>query len=580
MFKTSDLKRNNFFLACSIVFILFSLSLLVFKSTWAINDDVFMAMTVSGKGFSDKPTEYIVESNIIIGSILKKLYEAMPVFPWYGIYTFFILYISFVTLLYSLLNYKYSKARIVYFLIYFIFFGVFFIRMPQFTTNAFMLGMSGMFLLLANLYDKKPLSYRIIIISILLLSLSSLIRINSFFLVVVLSLPVIVIGIVKRNFDKQVIGEIIISGILLSLIVFAFQAYNKSFYLKDDKWAYVLEKGKLRVELVDNNKVNSYSFQTRHVFDKVGWGVNDFLLMKKWFSADDKVFSKDKMEEIMSGIKDMPAERPMIYFRYMFRDIYFYGTILLMIFYIIQINEKKKNSLEIIIPIFISLSIIFYLGYYVRLPDRVYISIFSFLSFLTLFFTDNDNIGQSVKKIRNKLKFLFIFLFISYFIFLHYKGSTLQKKGNFLLKYYIAQLHPTKDRIFLVWADSLLLELISVFDNLDDFSEFRMLTTCHRFNDPIGMEILKDFDVKTFGDLIGKNNLYHIGNLEYMALYSQYLKEHYNLDVAFKINMVNPIFMVYQHVRINSGTSERLISIPVSIKGFKYTKYNIFVIQE
>ena len=143
-------KKKPFFLSFFIVFILFLLSLSIFKSIWGMNDDVFMAMYASGKGFSNKPTEYIFFSNIIIGKSLQKLYQTIPNCPWYGFYTFFILFISHVALLYSLLNYRCSWNRLVYFLMYFSFFGLLLIITPEFTTNAFMLGMSGIFLFISG----------------------------------------------------------------------------------------------------------------------------------------------------------------------------------------------------------------------------------------------------------------------------------------------------------------------------------------------------------------------------------------------------------------------------------------------
>ena len=135
-----------------------------------------------------------------------------------------------------------------------------------------------------------------------------------------------------------------------------------------------------------------------------------------------------------------------------------------------------------------------------------------------------------------------------------------------MLKNYIAKLHPTKDRIFLVWADSLPLELISVFDNLDDFSDMRMLSTSHHFNSPVSEEILREFNVRTFGDLVEKDNLYHICNQMYMALYSRYLKEHYGIDVAFKICTENPLFAVYRNVTITPEMEDKLVTVPVQVK--------------
>jgi|GEM_PF-5086233 len=108
-----------------------------------------------------------------------------------------------------------------------------------------------------------------------------------------------------------------------------------------------------------------------------------------------------------------------------------------------------------------------------------------------------------------------------------------------------------------------------------------MLGTGHYFSNPVSAEILKEFNIKAFDELLEKDNLLHIGNAISMALQAQYLKEHYNLDVVFKINMANPMFVVYKQIKITPGMTDKLMSVPVSVPvGVKKLKYNIFVIRE
>lgn len=573
-------EKHRFLLSIFIVSILFLLSLTVFESTWAINDDVMMAMDASGKGFSSRPTEYIFSSNIILGHALKNLYQLMPSYPWYGLYTVLVLFISFVVLMYSLLKYKFSVTRIFYFFIFFIFYGLWLIRTPQFTTNAFILGMSGVFLLLADLYEEKAtLSWRILLASLFLLTLSFLIRIDSFFFVLVLSFPSFVAGITKKNFSRPVIRRLLLFFVSLVLTVSACYFYNRTSYLKDDRWTYQLEKTKLLVEMVDNKRAYEYSRKTKHIFDEAGWSLNDFLLVNKWFSADDKEFSKGKLTEILTGFQSVHVKRPMIHFRSMFGDVYFYGAILLAIFFVIQ-RKEKKNTGGMAVNVILALGIMIYLGYYVRLPKRIYLPILSSVSFLALFFADREMNFKTIlnDEWKTQSKFIFIVLFLGYFLFFNYSINLYQRAGNQMLKYYMAQLHPTKDRVFLVWANSLPLELISIFDNLDDFSAMKMLPTSQHFNSPVSEEVLKKFDARTFGDLVEKDNLYHIGNQMYMALYSRYLKEHYGLDVAFKICTENPLFKVYKNVTITPEMKDKLLTVPVNVNDGII--YSVMIMQE
>ncbi|GBE05165.1 hypothetical protein BMS3Abin10_00787 [bacterium BMS3Abin10] len=573
------IRTSTFLLAITVVLLLFSLTLLIFTCFWGLNDDAVMAMHIYGKGYSIEPTEYILYSNIIIGSILKKIYQAIPDYPWYGIYTMLILFISFIVLLYSLLTYKYSKTRILYFLLYFVLFGLWLIRMPQFTTNAVMAGMSGVFLFFTYLSEGKTaiISKFIVAFSILLLSLSFLIRPESFYLIVILSFSFITVEMLMHEYRKRALGKLLVLVIPLIIIIILSATYHRSAYLKDDNWAHMIKKIELGRELVDNNKAMEYSSRTKHIFDSVGWSLNDVIMLTNWFFIDDEVFGLVKREKVLREINNISLPRPMIYLEHMVRDKYFYGAVVLLIYFISQINMRQKIFFQIALSLLVSVFIILYMGYSVRLPDRVYMPILSYLAFLALFFVDKDIRPEEIKLWKGKLNILFVVIFMVFFIFIHYSFNAVRKKQNVVLKHSIARLDPEKDRIYLVWAKSLPLELLSVFDNLDDFADLKMLDITADFNDPRVMKVSKALNIKNFGELTGKDNLFHIGNLTYMALYARYLKEHYNLDVAFKIIEVNPLFMIYKHIEVNPDISRRIKTIPVNVAG---VKYKVLAIQE
>lgn len=575
--KPYDNKRI-IFLSIFIIFFLFLLSLIYFQPTWGINDDVMMAMQTSGKGFSNTPTEHIFFTNIIIGFILLKLYQYLPFYPWYGFYTFGVLFVSFASLFYAFLTYRYSKTRIIYFLLYFVLFGLWLIRMPQFTTNAFMIGMSGIFLFYTNLFKKNKLSFKInFILSVFLITVSSLIRLESFFLVIILSFPFLIVTIFKSCSWKQTAGRIILFSILIFTIVVACHLLDKNAYLKDNSLIYVLEKNKLSTEIIDNNRVMEYSQRTKYIFDNVGWSINDFILLRNWFNIDNQIFSLEKKKKVLSEFENISTKRTFVYFELMFKDKYFYGAILLILFFIIQIDKRNKNMLSIFVSIIISLCIIIYLGYFVRLPERVYIPILSFLTFLPLLFIENDFKIELFARSSEKIKLVFVILFISLSMFIHYKFNAVRKHDSIMFKEYISQLQHSRNSFYLVWIESFPLHLLSVFDNLNNLSGLRMLSTYSDFNDREGRIISKEFNVTNFRELVEGKRISHIGNITDMAIFSRYLKEHYNMDVAFRIRSRNPFYLVFEHVEIIPEMNNKIISVPVNMDGIIY---KISILQE
>src|SRR5262245_29559189 len=70
------------------------------RVAYETNDDVCLTMIVSGRGFCPRPDEHMLFSNILLGHVLKWLYQFRPLFPWYGSYLLLTHYLSQVAVLY------------------------------------------------------------------------------------------------------------------------------------------------------------------------------------------------------------------------------------------------------------------------------------------------------------------------------------------------------------------------------------------------------------------------------------------------------------------------------------------------
>lgn len=147
--------KRLFLCSLVIVIILFA----AFVPIFLTGDDVGMMMAVSGTGLGGiTPHEHLITINIVVGFLLKRLYTASPYFSWYGLFSFATLFLSTVTLLYSILRRKFSITRIFFFFLFFVTVELYFLVNTQFTVASYLAGAAGVCLFLSAVEDDKCLS--------------------------------------------------------------------------------------------------------------------------------------------------------------------------------------------------------------------------------------------------------------------------------------------------------------------------------------------------------------------------------------------------------------------------------------
>lgn len=71
-------------LCAAVVALLFASALAVLTPSYQSNDDPVMAMFASGTALALSPEAHLHNINLLLGSLLARLYEAWPLVPVYG----------------------------------------------------------------------------------------------------------------------------------------------------------------------------------------------------------------------------------------------------------------------------------------------------------------------------------------------------------------------------------------------------------------------------------------------------------------------------------------------------------------
>ncbi|MHB8880759.1 MAG: hypothetical protein ACYC69_04505 [Thermodesulfovibrionales bacterium] len=523
-----------------------------------------MAMISSGTGVCSSPNEHLINSNVIIGKVLKGLYSAVPDYPWYGYYIVFVQFISYVALLYAFVKSEFSWMRVSFVLFYWIaVLSHFYVNM-QFTTTAFLAGQSGVFLFISALDDKVKdgnwAYWRRLSASAFLLLLAALIRPDSFYLVVLMAVPLSLVKITMSEDRKRSVQHFIY-GVCVLLVSLAAIYYNTYYYARDKGWNGFYERIALVSNFVNDGKA-VMTEGTKPIFEDVHWSRNDYWMLMYWFFEDGELYSKNNMQQILSHFKEYKIYADMNYVKANILEVMKNRSvwIILCIFFIslFFVEKRKQAYVSIGFTFLLALGLIVFLILFKRIPERTYLAMFSFAAGTVLFYIQETRVlprELSIAKIPDSLntkEVLLIILVIIQLIVIsgRYDESRVNKYKNSIMKQTVAQFNSDRSSLYVIWGASFPYEFFSPFDNLGtELASFRMLGINTLSNTPINAKVMAENQMKdVYKDLYEKDNLYLISNPYLNILYKQYVKEHHNKVVDFVLVFTSPLFSSFKVV--------------------------------
>ena len=298
--ETLALKRPLFF-AAAIVTVLFAVVIWAIPPAYQTNDDAVMNMIAAGQGIALEPDEHLVFTNVIIGKLLKSLYIRYPGFLWYGWYLVATQWVATIGLLYCFLRPRYNRLRMVGFVVYFFTAGIYFLVNLQFTSTAILAGIAGVILLLQLLrtsLNSGREKFAVATAAMLLMVWGGLIRSDSFALTVLLATPVFLAAYWSGSASRQV--GLTVFGVmgLVTSFMFLAESYHQECY-DEPGWQAFGQYNPLRVKFNDEMWI-TYTPQTKHVFDQVGWSENDYQMMLNWY-FDDPIYDHQILNAILTN---------------------------------------------------------------------------------------------------------------------------------------------------------------------------------------------------------------------------------------------------------------------------------------
>lgn len=519
-----------FIISVSINVLLFTLFFCFISPRFQTNDDIAIMEFAAGMR-TGQPSEYLIYINVIIGKLLSFLYLNFPFVNWYPIFFYLIHFISMTIILYCFLLNKKNIYGVLIFLLVFSFLELYLLTNLQFTTTAFIAGLAGFILLITYLDEKGKKFYPAMIISILLLTVSGLIRRSTFYLLLVLC--AVIFGL---KFLEKKSWKIPVILIIIVLLFGLFNLLNDGYYRRDENWDFYLEYNN-KVAKINSYPYFAHSENNKNVYDSVGWSSNDVTMFRTWFFCDPDVYSIENLDQVVSdirvtrGIKETFATLEESFFRLDLRIKWFTGFFLIIAILLLR-RDKNKYVFSIIFSSFI---VSIYLSYLGRLPDWVFSPIVIFTGTTAAFFLCTDKVGERLKILNNKIFKLTIFIICIALATYGFISILNESKINITKQQELDQVIERlsdEEKIYIIWGATGLEDKTISFSIPPQKNYLNIIQLGWMINSPYYNKALDKYSIDDiYKAIVDRDDIFVICSQGATEMFSGFVSEHYKRDV-------------------------------------------------
>ncbi len=382
MYVSSSNKKLLFsFLVNLILFITFYS---FFHPIFLTNDDTMMFFVSSGV-LTGHPSNFLMFTNVLAGSIIALMYKIISFLPWYSLNFIVTLYIISSLIFYVIAEKvkSYYSAMVIYLPMFIIMVSVF-IYLLQFTIVSSLAITTGLSIVTYEFFIKEKSNKIALFIAILLTVWGSFIRFQSVFLSSTIWISSIIILLIlktyhlnKKNFKIKILG------LFLIFVVIILGHWSNNFIYKNNAlWKSYLTENKVKSQIIDYRILEQNPDIKKNILKSNEWSPTEYMLYRYRFLLDPNVshikYSVKtkiiKLKPVVSSEKILKNKTQYIlntYKKYLKVKKAWLAiiSIFLSIFFIISIIKPAvKNYFSIFLMLLISIGLLITIGYLLKPP--------------------------------------------------------------------------------------------------------------------------------------------------------------------------------------------------------------------
>jgi hypothetical protein len=535
---------NKKALVLSVVLVasLLAIAFTAFTPAYRTNDDVGLSLLVSGCGWTLNPEPKLMFSNALIGIVLSFLYGELPSIPWYGFYLLSVSLLGLLAVSFGVLKRRIDRWAIIGLGFFYAVFGLNALVSMQFTVASYLAGLGGFTLLLSSweqqLQVKENRCITTKVLALLLLWICSLVRLECFFMVLVVG--ALVLGL--RSMDKQVISNCknLLSPVLLlsisCLLAFGSKALSDEYYRQSPDSEEVLKR-----DLIRNFADYGYGFyatgeQIKELNKANGWSQNDLLLIQNLFCLDSRTFSNERLQiasQFFENTHKKSKAEMLALLKVVFSDPIVVPSLEVLLLLFIFAGSKgfsRKKTFSLAAAVFMLSA---WLLYDKKLPAWVYCPLWGSVVLAPIIYWRDRAIDSALNKRLLTVLSLATLTLVSIQSFKYWKSTNKRIcTKNSLLRIASKEIQSSAPSILFTWREFYPYDAILPFDDVHKyFGNIRVIPFGLRANDHIAGQMFKKLGLSldNFSGTLCRPDVLIASRDEQNLLLQKYLLEHYKI---------------------------------------------------
>ncbi|MCE0483103.1 MAG: hypothetical protein LV479_02565 [Methylacidiphilales bacterium] len=484
------------------------------------DDDPAMQMLADGT-VTGHPSEYLIFINVLIGLLLKSLYLLAPQVCWYPLCLLSIVLFCLAGITFLLLRDDVFD-RFCWLCLFGIVFGTYFVTHLQFTSTAYLLGLLGM------LIFSQQMSRNSLILAIILVAAGSLIRFESFLLLLLTTIGAAWFLSRRKWQDKAIFVVTVLS------LALAGKAFDNFYYDRHADWQayrhYNISRGGLHM----TPKLN-FNEGNQEAYNHVSWSKNDFdMFSSHWLFQDSAAFSADKLAYLNQHLSPNVTSLSVLF--KIITAIYLAPSAVLLFLVILfhKVENPRQSLRALAVVVGPPLIVLCYLVLTARVPARVFVPVLYATSLFLLVALRED--GETCRRLasRHFLPLLFVTLMVLSLV----SGWTEVERNNReakRLETSLKQLVPYSDKTLACSILSIKLQRLDPFATQTTARKLNLIHLMWSGESPsFKLQLQRYGSTSLFQSLASDPNFWLMiptSQWDRAACFSRYMQEHYHQKI-------------------------------------------------
>lgn len=343
----------------------------------------------------------------ILGRFLSNLYlHVSNGFPWYAVFLYLAHGLSITLFIYSLT--LAIKDRILFFRVLLLYLAIYSLMIFRVGYNgaSIMIGSNALLLFGLCILKIPDVGKRLTIVLGILFSFSYLIRERSVQAIVIFSIPAMLLLFFYMKRRRVLLTLLFL---LPSILFIGFNHYYTSNYTSSTYRRY-RDFNEVRGEFHDFT-IATENMENEDILEANDWSSNDYMAFMYWFFPDEKIFGKEKVDNIFKysvqrSRHDLSFDEYLRKSRVFLEKYWFYLAALIFILLAIALRASRRVLIPCLAYSLYSMGGILYLNLYYRFPLRIglpiFLLVYSFLAFIYIvekhYIIEADTISKKIPR--------------------------------------------------------------------------------------------------------------------------------------------------------------------------------------